>query len=1525
MPKSTIQLFISAVTDEFRSYRDEAHRSLNWPGVRIEVQETFLALGRSTLVKLSEYIQACDAVVHLVGDRTGNEEDGGLPTSLMLKDLVETLPKLPEALGRDLTQLQQWSYTQWEAWLAVYHRKRLIIARAGPQARPDTPLTDATRHQRANQLRHLQSLAEHGRFPEFEFESAVQLCLRLSHLRELLSGGARSEIALSNVLSLEDYRAGLGGFRRFLSSDNLPFQAPPADHPCHPRELLRRMETSDDGRGILLVGAGGVGKTRTTYETAQLAEQDGWRVLYALPGQPVVTAERLIEAVLALDRGKTMVAIEYLDQMRDSLDIGALQRHLIRTCAQRNIRFGIIANARPGFLLVSDVEREACFETVRLEMQQNEADRLSRYVAAHSAPRAMEILGESELRRLCGRRPIIALLVAQQLELLAVAGTLQRNTLSAVRTGDLGHWLRRRLAEDQLLVPRGRSMWESVGVPPHLTAAAAILCCAPDDHARLVGAGAAALKTLNAPADAAHRIVGTLQAVGWLENDGSALAVVHDVVADEIVDQAAFELDRLRSPEFLAVLSPGLASARSMGRLGRNLTRIAGGLSGPKSDALSKAVRSWIDLRANELGAMFSTEETDAGSYALGAMVGGSITSEAAIRNWHSVVGPWLQAHKYRFEARHLLFRGLRSQNEAVIEELIPIGLEWLGEWRREFQASFVLAPLLQVAPATCSELEVWALEWLARYGDRLDAQFVITAFRSRDALTGERLAALSAAILRWLRMYGERPESYHALHTILSFPEVDATSAREAARIAIRWLSTRLDQQSAGPVLTSLLSRDDLGDALAREAATMPMRWLRQFHAELTSHGVLHAVLGRRDLSPSDATSVIQWTMAWIERNRGAAETEYLLTPLLKRSDVPPEVVAIAIDRALEWLKSPPAERQADYLFRRVLERDDLSPVDANAAIQRALRWLEVAAETKEAGWVLRGLLERPELTGASASQAVRLAIRWLELFPAAEGTSFIVRRLLMRKELKGRGSEAVVRLALDLMTGPTVADNFDFILKGILDRDDLQREQVVAAAQAALAYLERRGLDADGAHLLAPLLARVDLPTDTATAAREQAWAWLKANPTLAEAAHVLAPFLERSGLNRRQGQDLIALAAQWVEQHKQAPQLAFVLAPLLGRADLLGELRDRMVTTAFAWLEAPNERPDWVVRQLIERDDLSGDELTKVSRLCLRFIARARGDVHSAHMLAALLARPKLDGPANKVGIWLALDWLSRYSLDPLAIIVYTALLDRMDLPAPVLPKILERAWPWLEAHGSDTNAGLLLCGILDRMDLDAATLQRAVEWAHRWLVHHAKEPKASFVLVQLIERLVPSVPKDKQVTEVLDSALAWLRLHASATEAGYVLVAWCARHGSQGLPSELLALAHSWVEIHSSLGGGVPAKILRLCLASPLGPDQQRDQSFARVQQHALGWLAHHDRHPQFAFMLQALLDRSSGDARVVDLVSIAALNTAWRSPTWRLLRFLKHLQGALPPDDVRHSEIEMLLAPPKDVGWAPAEA
>ena len=174
----SVKIFLSTVSDEFRAYRDALRTDLTRHNVEVKVQEDFKDLGGDTLDELDVYVAHCDAVVHLVGNMTGSAP-GELALRALRKkypDLTDKLPPLGEAMRNGISL----SYTQWEAWLALYHDRLLFIAEAGDSAErgPDYAPTAASC---TAQAAHLARLKKADRYSAYTFTSPTDLAKHIAY------------------------------------------------------------------------------------------------------------------------------------------------------------------------------------------------------------------------------------------------------------------------------------------------------------------------------------------------------------------------------------------------------------------------------------------------------------------------------------------------------------------------------------------------------------------------------------------------------------------------------------------------------------------------------------------------------------------------------------------------------------------------------------------------------------------------------------------------------------------------------------------------------------------------------------------------------------------------------------------------------------------------------------------------------------------------------------------------------------------------------------------------------------------------------------------------------------------------------------------------------------------------------------------------------------------------------------------------------------------------------------------------
>ncbi len=155
------KLFLSAVSDEFRSYRELLTSDLERARAEVATQEKWGTLGLTTLEKLDHYLKDCGAIIHLVGDGAGH-----IPAAAAVDALLERCPDFLSKLAEhtDLTRelLAKCSYTQIEAYIAIYCGCRLHIYRPDPAA-PREPDFKTDDRQQESQRLHFERIRKLGR------------------------------------------------------------------------------------------------------------------------------------------------------------------------------------------------------------------------------------------------------------------------------------------------------------------------------------------------------------------------------------------------------------------------------------------------------------------------------------------------------------------------------------------------------------------------------------------------------------------------------------------------------------------------------------------------------------------------------------------------------------------------------------------------------------------------------------------------------------------------------------------------------------------------------------------------------------------------------------------------------------------------------------------------------------------------------------------------------------------------------------------------------------------------------------------------------------------------------------------------------------------------------------------------------------------------------------------------------------------------------------------------------------------
>jgi hypothetical protein len=168
-----VKLFLSCVSNEFGAWREALRHELTSLNLDIAIQEDFGSLGVDTLSKLDAYIRNCDAVIHLAGAKAG-----AAPNDFVAKRFIEQLADLEKRLPPLFAAMNAGAaiaYTQWEAWLALYYGKPLLIAQPDPKP-PAGTAADGPDTVEALQAAHLGRLREVGIYPEIRFERRSTCC-----------------------------------------------------------------------------------------------------------------------------------------------------------------------------------------------------------------------------------------------------------------------------------------------------------------------------------------------------------------------------------------------------------------------------------------------------------------------------------------------------------------------------------------------------------------------------------------------------------------------------------------------------------------------------------------------------------------------------------------------------------------------------------------------------------------------------------------------------------------------------------------------------------------------------------------------------------------------------------------------------------------------------------------------------------------------------------------------------------------------------------------------------------------------------------------------------------------------------------------------------------------------------------------------------------------------------------------------------------------------------------------------------
>ncbi|MFJ8715359.1 caspase family protein [Streptomyces violaceus] len=1322
---------------------------------------------------------------------------------------------------------------------------------------------------------------------------------------------------LALVVSQQNFVEGLGGFERNLIPECLPYVSPGQDHETEPARLFRRLRESED-RGVLLIGAAGTGKTRTVLEVGRVALDEGWRVLHLRPsGKESVTTE-IINHVLAGD-SPALVVMDYLhhyftkNDEDPRLDLTTLRHQLLPEARRKGIKVAFLATARPGWLRKTDeIHLYELFDEFELRQDEEFQRLVAEQALARLAPTAIDRFGMDRMWEICGHRPIIALLVAREVERRVVGGLRDLSGLRA--SGELSTWLKNRLEEDDLAVVRRRgasgrpTAFDRVSASDLLVAAAAAAATCPQEYAEVVAAAKAALPRASEDALEAEEVVETLLDLGWLQRGGPAdmLATAHDIVCDQLVESVILPTgsrfpDRRRTQ---SLLDGCLTTPRTIGRFATNLARLMNDLALQHRDSVSELLDHWFSDNSQAIGGVMR-HDADAGSYALGALVSGPPWSQAAMRKWQEIAGPWLEEYGDQADFRHLLHSGLSRLPPDSAGLLVPAALRWLEVHGPRQDASYVLGPLLSRTdlPAELSPSLENAIGWVNLHGESQTAHYVLSALVARRDLTVRQARRAVPAALRWCEGSMAVRQTGAVLQPLLSRTDLTADEVRRAIAATYTWVGRHIALHGSSRVLSALLTHPDLPREEVRYAATLALEWLEHHWDTRHANWVLYQLLGLRGAAQTQTQQAVTHAVGWLKSYATERNSDYLIGRLLERDDLTPEERELVVGFASRWLDAHATENDGDFLIRRLLERDDLTPEEQRLVVGSAGGWLVAHATEADASFILSEMLARRDLTDEQARLAIGQAVSWLESHGHVKAAGYVLKDLLDREETPAYEARRVSTFANEWLLRHKEDKDASFVLPRLLARPDLTEEEAEQAVTSATSWLRLHGLADTADHVLRPLLLRPDLQPGRARSALFHAVRWLERYREERSAGYLFAALLARDDLTSDQADTAVRGALIWLERNYPGPGAKRLLPELLGRAELSPQQRARAIAfsedckrqNTGTWVEARELQRVLRGRTARNNEEKRRELLSGVEWLEENATQEEALPVLTSVLEHSVLQDPELAGELTGKAVTSALAWLEEYWADVTATHLIQRLLKVPGMTDGHLGGVVSYSLRWLVRHGELLRARHVLEPLLSHAGLDEEQIDAGALLAIGWLRCWCSEPKALFLLEKLL--VCPSLVEGR-VRDTVAFTRTWLTHHRSMKEAGFVLKPLLAREDLTDDEWEwVLPQAMGWLRDYGT------SRAVRRILTQLAEHDRIKPAELDELLDTGIAWLESHSHSPQLYHTLRALFGRtdlSEGQVRKLADFALRWISQQKTAKAWRVLGILAE-RSDLPAD------------------------
>ncbi|MFD5555157.1 hypothetical protein ACFWIA_15130 [Streptomyces sp. NPDC127068] len=1251
---------------------------------------------------------------------------------------------------------------------------------------------------------------------------------------------------------------------RMLLEDELPWLS--TGKLPGPQDLVPPHTTTGLPTGVLLIGAGGTGKTRWCLEAAARAEDNGVPAFYlggadgGIPAQAALSTGHLVDeltdrvtrACAATGASTALLVIDGIDRF-PSLDLVGL-RDLLNERAYGGLRVTLLAATRPGGIVYQANRRGIDVLFPRQHRMPSEPAFRSRLLR-HVLNGAVD---PTTRQRYGGTSALRARLHDSLGDPLPPAVPLVwAPLLTAARSADE--------VPDSLFDALGAHLSGRPGDPVASLAAVlpagAALAAAPLARDRLTAVVATALTATarglgTAAPTSASALVSALLDCGLLHQQNSAegqefLVTPHRTAADQLLTQMA--RTGPGGPGLGMALDAAAADPVAVAHTAWSISVSHATADETTRGHMVEQCTGWMDEHAAALGHLLAASTLAAA---------GALEVLLYVRPWHRITKvywtqlaqPWFAREQSTPADPLLLARGLYQDRNELRETLVDTALGWLEQHAGEPAAEQVLRWLLRRHREMRGPLRDQGLRhadtFLAAHPD-LRPNHVLAAALVQTSADPERTQPLADRALEETEAAPGAVSNAPVLAAVLSRRDIDERTFERAVELGADHLARHPLEPTSNEVLKWLLSRRDVPPDVHRQAAGTARRWLLANGDNPQASHVLSGVFLDRRGRTDDQVQAARLAVSWLEEHYARRSAIWVLTDLVAEAGelIPDDCGNRLAAAAQRWLRSWPDEAVTPATISRTLDL-----VRKRSRRPARVVWPGPNGEPPTAGERPASRERSPEAVGLASAMGT-----WLKDHGSTYPAFAVLGSLLALPDGAPRTSPSVVRRALDWLDLHRASPNATVVLQPLLSHADLRRDERSATCEYTLAWLDANATHPTGIHVTQRLLTTFKrLPPDGEQLRRGIGHALkqlehLARTPKIPPASRNLHVRLLRAcltlELDAEQREELLAHGWSLYAHGDLDVSKPLMLQSFLSLRRSAAPDQRTAVEKSLEWLGAHGDAPSavYVLKGWAARKDLvtTDDEHAGFAAAVRGWLGEHPSNQYTGGLVRLLLDRTDLDGDTLGAAVAAGAAWVRAEPPPP---VEETAALLQELLPrlegaeghAAVVARaftLLNGALPW--QRETQVVEGLLRCPALD-----AARIPTVIDQALITVGDFAGEQTVGRLLQRLAER--PDLT-EQQVKVVMDHARTWWDRHHAVPSAPYLAQAMFARpehltgllgHRTwqQRMTDDLVA----WLALNEQRGS-LPCAV-RLLAGRPLSVWQVEE-----TVRRGSAWLATHGAH------------------------------------------------------------------------------